>query len=424
MVTMGLLITLIVVGLLIVALRSAEDAVTAAVITALVVSALFPSFTPSAAERALATLGSTVILAAAYLRSQRAEKQAWPPGAVLFVLFVTVTSIANAAGGDAERVSIMLSQGVFILTLLATATRLSERGRWAVLVALGLLGAVQFIVAAGEQFLGTPAMWPRVNGTDDITNRPNYFSDALAGRSLGTTSMMITLGAFVGASFLACLKLAGRRRRGIWLFLAALSVATIIFSGTRSAVLATGAALIVWIFLAWRSYQRVFAIIGLVLATLAAAQFNVSALLGFSNFETSLSFVHRAGVISSIGALLDMPSGVLFGHGGVGASQILQESLAGARGVPAFDNTYVRELAVSGLVGAVLLIGFMLRVLLSGSRMSKVFIVFFAAMGMSFDLFTWNLMFVLVALTVAGALSPETQVTTRTSPDLVSPALR
>lgn len=405
---LGLLVALLLLGLYFVAFRSSEHAVTASVVIALTVSTLFPSFTPTATERAIAVLGSTFLLALAYLRAERGDRdRRWPPGSIIFIAFVITTSIANAVGGDAERISIMLSQGALMIMLLITAMRLTERGRWTVLLVLGGLGALQFAVAFGEEFLGTPAVWSRVNGTDDINSRPNYFTDAIAGRALGTTSMMITLGAFSGASLLASLKLGGRGRRLLWLVVASLSGTTIFFSGTRSAVIALGIAMIFWIFFTWKSYKRLFAILGLALISLTAAQFDVSALFGFENFENSISFIHRTGVISSIGVLLDMPNGVMFGHGGVGASELLHESLGGASGVPAFDNTYVRELAVSGLLGLLLLLAFLIRVVFSAPTMSKVFIVFFVAMGMSFDLFTWNLMCTLITLTVAGALAPE-----------------
>lgn len=427
MIMLALLGVLLLLGLYFVAFRSSEHAVTASVVVALTISTLVPSFTPSATERATAVLGSTLLLALAYLRVDQNDRRRWPPGSVIFIVFVLTTSIANAVGGDDDRISIMLSQGVLMIMLLITAMRLTERGRWAVLITLGVLGVLQFSVAFGEEFLGAPALWTRVNGTDDIHSRPNYFTDALAGRALGTTSMMITLGAFSGAALLASLKLAGRRHRPLWLVVATLSAATILFSGTRSAVLALGIALIVWIFLTWKSYKRLFALLGIALASLTVAQFDFAALLGFENFEDSISFVHRTGVISSIGTLLDMSSGVVFGHGGVAASELLRESLSGASGVPAFDNTYVRELTVSGLIGALLLIAFLLRVALSAPTMSKVFIVFFAAMGMSFDLFTWNLMFTLITLTVAGALAPDTRTVhhqeTASSPNLTSAKL-
>lgn len=403
----GLLLSILAAGIVAVSFSKIEKSIFCAVATTLLVVSFYPSFTVGALNTALSLAGLVVLLTISTLRAITSRlKPKFSPGVFCFIFFVIITSIANSVGGDQDRVSIMLVQGLMIILLSVTSSYFQPSYRNQLILLFALVMVVQFIVTTGEQFFGTGALWPRVNGTDIIENRPNSFTDILVGRSLGTMSMMITLGAFCGFAILLFSQRfldSNRKMKFFWFSLIIVSGVVIFFSGTRSAVVALIIAALAWLITGLRSLAaQLLLLVGGSVVMIVILQIDIVALLGFSNFENTESFEHRFGVITSVTTILNNPTGLLFGRGGVGATDLLVNSLGGTDGLTSYDNMYVRELAVSGLLGFSLLVSFLVRSFFSGDKLSKILMIYLCAMGMSFDQFTWRVIFVLFALTVAG----------------------
>lgn len=176
----------------------------------------------------------------------------------------------------------------------------------------------------------------------------------------------------------------------------AVLVAGIVYTGSRSALVALAFALLVgMIIYAASRKSRVFWTLILGAAAVIALQLqDTRAYLSAAVDELfgSASYTHRSGSWSVADQLLgNRPEGqILFGSG-LGSIDTLYDQNVIAKWdiLRTFDNQYMTSLATAGLVGVLIVCLLMIVGTLRGSRVVKTFTVFAAAMFLSFDWLDW-----------------------------------
>jgi len=270
---------------------------------------------------------------------------------------------------------------------------------------------VQLVLSLSELLLRLPAIWPRPDGVDILSHRPNYLIPGLPGRTLGSIAGPIPLGCLAAVGVVVALwMILERNDKRYWLALGA-SGALLASSGTRSAAAAAILVVIVWLLVRKSPYALAVRLVTVLAGTALLLRVNPLEALGIVD-SSSVSVVHRLGVFQSVSYLLtEQPlQQLLFGNGPLSGLLLSYGPLATGTGVTVFDNQYVRALAFSGIIGAVLLIVAMAAALLAARGPARLVIGVIAIMSLSFDSLTWNAIAVLLILmtAVAGTVPPMT----------------
>lgn len=391
-----------IVGFICVLFVKQPQALYAGVFTTVTLGIFVPSLSPSPDITITAVAASILVLIVAILRSlPQVSSTRAPIFLILFLLWFTLVGSTNNASSG--RLSLTLAEGTLYL-LLALAASAMPRDRSVLLVLLPITIVIEFVISAGEQFLGTPALWPRVDGTDDISRRYNALAPWLIGRSMGTTSYGIPLGIMAGLALICCLWLFITRKRPLFLFLALLAGLTMLFSGTRTAFLAVGVCAIAYLIgsisakrLAWY-VPLLLSIFGVLLLL------NPLELLGLGDIGGTTSYQHRFGVFESIPRLLGRPLGdLLVGTGYQSISDLLLSGeITGANGVTVLDQEFTRELAGAGLIGLILLLLAIYSGLRRGDFLSRLLLLFCVVFFLSFDFLTWRMLFIFFVMVTTG----------------------
>jgi hypothetical protein len=191
--------------------------------------------------------------------------------------------------------------------------------------------------------------------------------------------------------------------------LAAIGLVPLLLSGTRSAVVALLVALLVGFLTSlqkgWATVATVwFGLLGIIILMSGA----VDAILN-PDVASSASFVHRTSVIESAARLIDRPlDQAVFGSGGSSIDELFASGVVqGFQGLFFFDNQWIRSLALSGLVGMAIL-GVMFVVGIKRSDdLRRLLLIQLLVMTFSFDVMTWPIAVLLVAIGVVFYVDPS-----------------
>ncbi|PQZ87729.1 hypothetical protein CQ018_17440 [Arthrobacter sp. MYb227] len=332
-----------------------------------------------------------------------------PPWPLLAFLIVPIF----ASIGSSTSVGQMLDRGLesaFLIALsIAVASSDNVIRRFARKPAVWLLFFL-FILSANELLLDGQALWPRYDGVTYRLEAVNHLIDVIRVRAMASTGYSITLGIVAGILLIiVCTEWTRARIFSILLALCA-GLFVVFAAGSRTATIGLLIVLLFWV-LKMRGWKRI--VLAPIVATGAiafVAPRGISSLnaLGIDeNTANSESFAHRAGVLKSVSGLMQRDIGnVLFG-GGDGAARTAFTSglVAGVEGITVFDNQYLRTLAVSGIIGLVLLIITIISLLVRGNKYQKSLIIFFAISMTTYDIFTWTSIYVLFVLVAASNYS-------------------
>lgn len=384
------------------------------VFTTVTMGIFVPSLSPSPEVTVTAVGASILVLTVSLLRSLPQLSSARAPGfLILFLLWFTLVGSTNNASSG--RLSLTLAEGLLYI-LLALAVSAMPKDRSVLLVIMPIAIVIEFLIATGEQFFGTRALWPRVDGSDDISRRYNALAPWLVGRSMGSTSYGIPLGIMAGLALICCLWLLLTRKKAIFLVLSTLAGATMLFSGTRTAFLAAGVCAIAYL-IGSITVKRLTWYVPLLLSIFGVLLLlNPLELLGLGNIGGTTSYQHRFGVFESIPRLLGRPLGdLLVGTGYQSISDLLLSGeISGANGVTVLDQEFTRQLAGAGVIGLGLLFLAIYAGIRRGDFLSRLLLLFCVVFFLSFDFLTWRMLFIFFVVVCAG---PADRVLRPPSPD-------
>lgn len=376
----------------------------AAVISAIAMAVFVPSFSTSAPVAVVAILATVAVQVLALFR----DRGIWPVLRVpaILIIFIMYSTTVGALGAPIALVLQYAATGVLLVLLtLSVSGAVARRGQAILLPTFGIILVVQFMIGFGEEFLGTKALWPRSDGTDNISHRVNAVLPSLIGRAMGSTSHPIPFGILFGFCVIVCLWFALKRRSVFYFALAMLGVVGMVFSGTRSAFVALAGALIVWGILAsWRKKAVLIPVVIAALIGLPAGLYFVLQNAG-SGFTSSRSFVHRIGILDTASNLFKRePLEVVFGTGFSSIQRLIEDGVVrGVEGISVVDEEFVRTLAGLGIVGLVLLLGAIIACVIRGNQLSILLLSFLVVGFVAFDSLSWRLIFTLFVVAIASS---------------------
>lgn len=375
-----------------------------ALFTVLALAVLIPSHSPPREVLSTAVVGAVVVLLVASLRCHVSLATAVPnTWLIAFVIYSSVVMIFESEGPYAWYV-FLLGISYVLLSLLASQPK--SNGTTALYVALPVFVAVQLALATSEEFLDTKALWPLTNGSDFITHRLNPVAPWLAGRAMGSTSHPIPLGILMGLSLVLCAWIAiHRRNRTSWIFVALAGVG-ILFSGTRSAILAAFISIVFWFGSSAGTKRLPVTILAGMFGIVVILTLDANSLPGLSGFYSSESYLHRSDVLDFLPELAKRStSEIFFGSGYSSIASLLQSSIfAGGSGIQVFDQEYIRTFVATGIVGFVLLMLAIVEGFRRGNMPSRLILIFLCVTFASFDALSWNLSMTLFVLAASGPI--------------------
>lgn len=352
--------------------------------------------------------GATVVVLLASVAVQRRDLRWSAPAGLVSLLSVGMVLSVGTYGTVSD---LVLGAGVAVMmvgaTLLGTNMGPADLRRFVDLV-LALAG-VQLLLATAEQFAGLAEPWGDLSVTS-ASPSSNPLLTALPLRATGSMGHPIPLGLLMAVAAVLVLFAHRSWRWSVRIPLALAFTAGLLFSGSRSAVLALPLALLfaALIPIGWR-YAGVLRAALVLGATAAFAFGNVQDATVFSGLGNTGSLTHRIGAINAAGKLTTRPlRQSLFGSGFNSIPDLFDAHYLQDDGFRTVDNQLVTTMAVGGTVGLVLLLaalGYGLARARPGVRPAVVLI---GVMFFSFDLLNWFapmlLFFTLLSL---GSAVPE-----------------
>lgn len=365
---------------------------------------LVPSHTPSRDILLVAVGGSVAILCVAVSRGHSLVARGVPN--IFLVLFIFYSSLVSFLESDGPYASFILLTCVSYLLVAVLASQRHMYRTPVPFLLVPVIVIVQLVLSGTEEFLGVKALWPLTNGSDVIAHRLNPIAPWLAGRALGSTSHPIPLGILMAICVVLCLWAAIKKGRTSYWIIAVAAAVVLLFSGTRSAILALIVAIVFW-FSTTGGPRR---LPSYVLATMAflivISSVDPETIPGMSGFSASESYTHRANVLEFFPQLWQRDLFELFfGSGFTSISSLLQSSVfAGGSGIQVFDQEYIRTLTATGIIGFSLLVLALLEGLRRGNVPSRLVLICLAVTFFSFDTLSWNLLMTLFVIAASGPL--------------------
>lgn len=391
-------------GLVATIFSKANKASQGALLFVLALAVLVPSHSPSRDVLSAAVGGAAVILVVAIVRSHRLIAKAVPN--IFLILFILYSSVITFFEAEGPYAWFILLSCISYLLVSILVSQPGFNGTAVLYLAVPIFVVIQFVFSSAEEFLGAKAIWPLTNGTDFITHRLNPIAPWLAGRAMGSTSHPIPLGTLMAICLVVCMWVAinGRRRR-YWL-VSVLASTVILFSGTRSAILAVLVSLAFWFSAAAGSKRLPGYVVGAVAFFIIAVSVDPQALPGLSGFYSSESYTHRANVLEFLPELMQRSFGDLFFGSGYGSiASLLQSSVfSGGSGIQVFDQEYIRTLTATGVVGFMLLMLTIVEGFRRGNVPSRLVLICLAVTFFSFDALSWNLLMTLFVIAASGPI--------------------
>jgi hypothetical protein len=264
---------------------------------------------------------------------------------------------------------------------------------------LVVLALVQLAVALAGLFLGASAPWGYL-GTPGVSFETNPLLPGAGGRFTGTMAHPIPFGTLMAVAAAVCVpRLTGWRLPVRLAATAALGYG-VALSGSRSAALALGVALIVTVLapgvMRISTTWRIVAVLALTAVMLTV---NASELTVVSSLQGTGSLTHRLAAWDAFARLADRsPVQTLFGSGAGSLPDLFASGLLQLDGFFAVDNQLVATFAVAGLVGVVALVAAVVVGLLRGHRGTRPAALLVVLMFGVFDVLEWTATTVLVAV--------------------------
>jgi hypothetical protein len=374
-------------------------------VLSLVISVVFAAMivirviAPSGAIQIVVMLALAACLAIAYFRTPD-RKRADSPVVWLYALIGMVSAAATLAAQTPD----WFYGGIFVLsaTVMAVGTSLSAQARRSVERVIVVTGVVLAVVSILETFVFNDLIWFELR-----QGQSAHAFIAGAVRAEATIGHPIVLGFVLLSSMLLILT----TTRLSSLMVLALSVLGLGIVATGSASVAAVGVLAVALSLwtRWSASSRSLAFVGGAIVLL------LSGGVIWETISAELSEVNAGHRLASVSAvpqlLLNQPIPIaVFGNGWgsnetVFANGLIRQSLS-----TAIDNQWITTLAQSGLIGVLLLLGFVVVSVARTRRRSMPLVLSGVAMFFSFDIFLWALPSFILALALSEIRSSESVV--------------
>jgi hypothetical protein len=306
---------------------------------------------------------------------------AWMTWAVMVSVYLRSSSLATIA------LTLVVPALLVLVLSRFTYSDIKPFMRW-----IGALVILQALIAFAEIMLLSEPIWGYrnvyTNGQPVI--RYNPFIPGLI-RVQGTMGHPIPYALLMTVALLLLLGLGHHLSKRYKTVCVMAALSGILLSGTRSAFIAAAVGLLVFLLLApsTRSRRRNFILVTLSVVGLAVGDFGLSAIT--RDAATSDSFSHRVEGLLNVAGLLRQPQGqVLAGSGLNSEGKLFARGLLQQDGFFVIDNHYIWTIAVTGIIGLVLMVAATVAAWHRRDRLGRAMIATFVVMGFSFDLMTWS----------------------------------
>ncbi|ROS78260.1 hypothetical protein EDF24_1034 [Curtobacterium sp. PhB130] len=374
----------------------------AAVVLALVLLLVGAGSAAPAIVRDAVVFGSAAVLLIGLLAGGRRPARGGPviAIAVVFLVVVQTVTILNASFATLQFTRL----AVLAVLALVAVSGFTARERRMLLTAFITIGVVEAGLGLVE-FAVTHRPIPWGNRVYADGSEPSLRNPVLPGSLLrvsGTLGHPIPYSIVLGLAFVALIATARQRPRLLSVTIGAALSAGVLLSGSRTTLIALALALG---FLLWtsdatgRAVRILIVTVGVLLGLVVfwpALGASVDRLLG------SGSYTNRAGAFEAVPALLGRdPLEMLFGSG-YGTDMLLyQRGLFPQNGFWIIDNQLVTTLGTEGLIGLLLVVGFLVTSFLRGDRTRRAFLLILFVTLFSFDYFGWTVVFFLLMVVLA-----------------------
>ncbi|MBB2958447.1 O-antigen ligase family protein [Pseudoclavibacter helvolus] len=389
--------------------RALEAGVVATVLLAIGVHSEFTEI-----SRAIVLACTSLALLIGIIRFPRPVYAKSPFAVYAFGAVFAVLSIVHAASVPAMIIYLLL--GTTICLLAAAASRLGQQRNRVLAVIAASVIVSQFVVSVADVFFKVSNPWPRRDGVTFRQVGLNNLLTDLGGRAMGTTGFSITLGLVIALCIVACFYLAGTYRKYwfVWSALAAIGVATIFLSGTRTALVMLLAAGGVWALRSFKLSHSAFYILlgGIAVGLFESLRIAVLEWTGLGGqLEQTASYQHRTGVFASAVNLLDRDvSSLFFGDGpGYVAEALSSGVVTGYGRISVFDNDYLRILASYGLVLLIAFVVMLARGIFNRDIYVSMSATAIAVGAFAYDITTWFSLLVFMVFVLASAQPRESK---------------
>lgn len=391
---------------------------TALVVTTLVVAVAVPNSGAAVLPWRAAQLVLVALMAGhVLLGGARAEP---PAPVVALALLAAWPALTLGAATWTAAAGALLDAALVLLVggLVATAARRDARP---VLRAVVALGCAEAVLAVVQLLTGGPTLWGYLgSGTRPVVG-VNPVLVGADGRAVGTLAQPIPVGVLCAVALVLVLSgpLAGRRgdrrddgrggRRGDRpagrVVVAGVLAAGIAASGTRTALVALAAAVVVRLVHRLVPPRLIGTRAALVVLALAGGAAAGSWQSAAGDVADTFSVTHRLNALRSIPALLARPvRDALLGSGDPRTGELFTSGLLVDDGSHAVDNQLVATLAACGVLGALLLLVALGAAVLRAGRLAPAVAVLPVVLW-SFDALLWSPVVVLAVVLVAAAAS-------------------
>lgn len=385
-----------------------ERALTRSLVATIVITTAIPLYAAPSWLIVVAMIACVCWMGMAMLLDPDGTRAAPATLGVALLIICDVASRVRGAGPELALYNVALG-AVLLLASVATS---SVSGRWGttpILKAFAFMLPAHLAISIAEQTGAISTVWPRSTWIDEIANRPQTILTFLEGRSMSTLGHPILLAVAAGIGVISAILLARRTGRPSYFLLAAVGLAALALSGTRS-VLASLAIVGLYALVRKANFLIRVLILGLAFVVWIYAD-GLDILQGATSKQVleSTSFTHRASVLEGVGPYLSQssPGSILWGTGANGYERLFTAGVfGGGDGLVFFDNQLVRTFVVAGIIGTIALIAAMLTSFLAGSTESRALILFMLPLFFSFDVLTWqsSFLYLVIALSIVPSV--------------------
>jgi len=275
-----------------------------------------------------------------------------------------------------------------------------------------IVGISETFIAVGETLFANE--WIRAVVASDTSGlyfvRQNEISSLVPNRAQGTIGYPIPFSHFISISLITVLATGIIRKIGLRILIALILCLGLILSGTRTSILAVALAVIILLFLTHNSRKVIIKSV----LFLAGIPITIITIWDYFSAEATsgdYSFIHRLGVIASLGRIVNSSFIQFF----VGSGYNSHEALFERGTIPgletfAVDNAFVSIVISSGLIGLAFFVLLLIRTMLRKDRLVIAIMILAIIYGFSYDFIYWHLLMFLTVVFMGRAFGQENDV--------------
>jgi hypothetical protein len=364
---------------------------------------------PNAVRYSSVAVAAALLLAAVLFGTRGKDRPHYLVPLVLWVCWTVLVSLHARSSSPGTVIVLLLVPLLFLLVV----PRLSSADIVPLLRWVGITVVVEALIGLAELTVLSNPVWGyrnlSSNGSPVI--RYNPFIPELI-RVQGTTGHPIIFSLVMMVALLLLVALGRSLPRWFRSICISAAVLSLLLAGTRSAFVAIAVGLVVYLVFAPTGTSRLRNFLVIVGAAVAIwlGDFGLSRLT--AEAVSSDSFEHRLEGWVSFNQLLQRPDAVgVVGSGFNSELEIFADGLLQQDGFFVIDNHFIWTLAISGVVGFMLMTAAIVFAWARADRLGRGLLAVMVVMGSSFDLMTWiasaSLFILALALPAGLARAPR-----------------